>query len=118
MSCHPRLKWQSVADYQIFRRGAQGESPVPGCCYELTPGLPCEHRWFVSWWTAGGSNPRPPDCEGVSEHILGLIQDASGRARKFHNSHSAAPLLVEIGSSICSRRFRKTPQASIVLDKN
>src|SRR5262245_56213855 len=18
---------------------------------------------FVSWWTAGGSNPRPPDCE-------------------------------------------------------
>src|SRR5262245_32894793 len=30
---------------------------------DLTPGLPRRTVDFVSWWTAGGSNPRPPDCE-------------------------------------------------------
>jgi hypothetical protein len=25
--------------------------------------LPLAALGFLSWWTAGGSNPRPPDCE-------------------------------------------------------
>ncbi len=28
-------------------------------------GLPRRPVSYVSWWTAGGSNPRPPDCEPV-----------------------------------------------------
>ena len=34
-----------------------------GAVSRLTPGLARGTPDFVSWWTAGGSNPRPPDCE-------------------------------------------------------
>jgi len=25
--------------------------------------------WFLGWWRRGGSNPRPPACEAVPEHV-------------------------------------------------
>jgi hypothetical protein len=52
------------------RRGSAGAG--------LTPGLPQDTLGFLSWWTAGGSNPRPPDCESAA-----FLQNADrgGRAK-------------------------------------
>src|SRR5262245_59965653 len=58
-------------------QGARASTTVPGSC------------WWA-WWTAGGSNPRPPDCEpGALPAELAAHGEKGNRNRRADFDQSA-----------------------------